>query len=127
LIRPEQQRRLDGEAERLGGLEVDHQLELRGLLDREVSRLCALEDLIHVTGSLPHHVGEVCPKAHQAACFRPFSGRKNRGKAILYRELGDLRPVAEGDGAGDDKDSADIFLDGHGERSRQIGRGTAEL
>jgi len=31
LIRPQQQRRRDGEAERLGGLEVDDQLELRSL------------------------------------------------------------------------------------------------
>jgi len=29
LIRPQQQRRRDGEAERLGGLEVDDQLEFR--------------------------------------------------------------------------------------------------
>ena len=33
LIRPLQERGRDREAERLGGLEVDHQLELRGLFD----------------------------------------------------------------------------------------------
>jgi hypothetical protein len=33
LIRPRKQRPRDGEAERLGGLEVDHHLELRRLLD----------------------------------------------------------------------------------------------
>ena len=32
LIRPLQQRRRDRQAERFGGLEVDHQLELGGLL-----------------------------------------------------------------------------------------------
>jgi hypothetical protein len=37
LIRPLQERRRDRQAKRLGGLEVDHQLELRGLLEREVA------------------------------------------------------------------------------------------
>src|SRR5262245_40555930 len=35
LVRPPQQRRRDRQAERLGGLEVDDQLELGGLLDGE--------------------------------------------------------------------------------------------
>ena len=38
LIRPRQQRRRDREAEGLGGLEVDDQLELRGLFDRKIGR-----------------------------------------------------------------------------------------
>jgi hypothetical protein len=41
------------EAKRLGGLEVDDQLELGGLLDRQVGRLRALEDLVHVGGGTP--------------------------------------------------------------------------
>src|SRR6266699_1767403 len=36
------------EAERLGSLEVDDQLKLGGLLDRQVARLRSLENLIHV-------------------------------------------------------------------------------
>ena len=36
----------DGEAERLGGLEVDDQLELGRLLHRQVGRLLALENAI---------------------------------------------------------------------------------
>src|SRR5215813_563219 len=39
LIRPPQHRRRDRQAERLGGLEVDDQLELGGLLDRKVTGL----------------------------------------------------------------------------------------
>src|SRR5262245_9041888 len=40
---PQQQRRRDGEAEGLRGLEADHQLELGRLLDREVGGLRAVE------------------------------------------------------------------------------------
>jgi hypothetical protein len=42
VVRPRQQRRRDREAERLRGLEVDDQLELRWLLDGEIGRFGAL-------------------------------------------------------------------------------------
>jgi hypothetical protein len=40
----------DRQAEGLGGLEVDHQLELRGLLYGEIGRLRPFQDLVHVGG-----------------------------------------------------------------------------
>ena len=53
LIRPPQQRRRDRQAERLGGLHVDDQHELGGLLDGQVSRFGALEDLADVDAGAP--------------------------------------------------------------------------
>src|SRR6185369_2298985 len=50
LICPPQQRRRDRQAERLGGLEVDDQLELRRLLYGEIGGFRALEDLVDVAG-----------------------------------------------------------------------------
>src|SRR5713101_6573182 len=47
LIRPQQHRRRDREPERLGGLHVDHQIELGGLLDGQILGLHTLEDLVH--------------------------------------------------------------------------------
>ena len=52
LIRPQQERRRDGEAKRFGGLCVDDKLERRRLLDGKVGRLCALEDLVYIDGSM---------------------------------------------------------------------------
>ena len=46
LIRPGQHRRRDREAEGFGGVEVHDQFERRGLLDRKIIRLRALEDTI---------------------------------------------------------------------------------
>ena len=43
-----EQRRRHVEAERLGSLEVDHQLELRRLLDRQLLRFGSLEDAVDV-------------------------------------------------------------------------------
>jgi hypothetical protein len=42
LVGRRQQRFRDGEAERLGGFEVDHQLDLHYLLDRQISWFFAL-------------------------------------------------------------------------------------
>src|SRR5262245_55453742 len=54
------------ETERLGGLEVDDQLELRGLLDGQVGGLGALEDLVHVGGSELKHISTVRSIGHKA-------------------------------------------------------------
>src|SRR5688572_20024537 len=57
----------EGEAKRLGGLEVDYEVEAHRLLDREVSRLGALEDAVdEVRGPTPL-VGPVRSIAHQPA------------------------------------------------------------
>src|SRR5215813_4890860 len=52
LIRPRQQRGRDREADGLGGLEVDDQLECGGLPDGKITGLRAFEDAVNVAGSL---------------------------------------------------------------------------
>src|SRR5947209_14304911 len=53
LICPKQERLRDRQPEGLGGLEVDDELELAGLLDRQVGGLRALEDLVHEGSRAP--------------------------------------------------------------------------
>ena len=55
------------EAERLGGLEVDHQLVLGRRLHRQVGRLLALEDAVDVAGRAPVLVDLIRPIGDQAA------------------------------------------------------------
>src|SRR5262249_15896348 len=50
LVRPPEHRWRDRQVERLGGLEIDDQLELRRLLDGQVGGFSALEDLVHIGG-----------------------------------------------------------------------------
>jgi len=45
----------------LAVFEVDHKLELSGLLNRKIGGLSTLQDLVHVDGSKPPHVLEVRP------------------------------------------------------------------
>ena len=53
VVRAQQQRLRDRESERSRGLEVDHELELGGLFDWQITGFCALENLVHVAGGAP--------------------------------------------------------------------------
>src|SRR5712691_3494077 len=66
LIRLEEERRGDGEVERLGGLEVDDQLELGGLLYWQVRRLGTFENFVRIGGSSAPLVDAVCPIGEKA-------------------------------------------------------------
>ena len=64
------------ETERLGGLKVDRQLELGRLLDRQVGRLLALEDAVHVAGRAAVLIARSGAIAHQASIGRRNSARR---------------------------------------------------
>src|SRR5262245_26445851 len=52
-----QDRLRDGQPERLGGFEVDDELEFGGLLDGEVTRLRAVQNLRDVPSRTPEYIG----------------------------------------------------------------------
>ena len=59
--------RRHGDAERLGGLEVDDQLDFGGLLNRQVGRLLALENPAGVEADQAVQIRIAASVAHQAA------------------------------------------------------------
>src|SRR5688500_9683604 len=63
----EQDRRGDGQPEDLSGLEVEHKLELRGLLDWQIAWLRALENLVDVGGRTTVPGDPVRPVGQQPA------------------------------------------------------------
>jgi hypothetical protein len=95
LVRPEQQRRRDGQPEGLRRLQVDDELELGGLLDREVARLGALQDLIDLGGGPPEVLPSVGPVRHEATGLRVLLHRIHRRQAALCRQLHDPCSVGE--------------------------------
>src|SRR5882724_13608393 len=66
LIRLEEERRGNREPERLSGLEIDDQLELRRLLHRQVGGLSPLEDLVHIDSSSAAEVARAWPVGHES-------------------------------------------------------------
>src|SRR6266576_1026111 len=76
----------DGDSERLGGLEVDHQLEFGGFLNWQLSWVRTLENTIHVTGSLLPEVeiidsiGEQTTTLYKKAVWVDRWNPKPRGK-----------------------------------------------
>src|ERR1035437_4853069 len=67
LVGAADQRQWDGEAERLGGLEVEDQLDFRRLHDRQVGWLLGLEHPAGVGGEATGVIRFTASVAHQAA------------------------------------------------------------
>src|SRR6266446_5003584 len=95
LIRAPQHRRRDRQPNRLRGLEIDDQLELGRLLDREVGGVDAFEDLVHVGGRAPLQVENVRAIDHETAGL-PVLRRPSmyRWEAPVHRELCDLSSLS---------------------------------
>src|SRR5258707_15056938 len=80
LVCGSKQRRRKGNAALFGGLEVDHQLELGWLLDRQVARAGALPNTVDIGGRAQEPLRLVDAIGHPAA------GRGERGREIHGRE-----------------------------------------
>src|SRR5215470_919729 len=100
LIRSRQHVRRNRQTDLLRGFEIDDQLKLRRLLYREISRLSAFENLVHVGGGTVSQVG----KAHAVAHKPPV--RFDISRIIVYRretalhsEICNLWPARTVDGA----------------------------
>src|SRR5207249_4630897 len=83
LVRPPQYRLRDRQAERLGCLEVDGQLELRGLLDGEIGGLGAFENLVYKLGDAAVQVREVHAVGHEPTSFHVLAEREAGGQPVL--------------------------------------------
>jgi len=82
LVGPQPQRWRDREAEGFGGLEVDHELELRRLLDGEVGGLHTFQDPVHEEGRPAPEIRKVHTKRQQTAGSRVLD-EADRREAVL--------------------------------------------
>src|SRR6266566_8199014 len=94
-----EQRLRDRQPERLGRLEVDHQLELGGLLDGEVSGLGAFEDLVHINSGTPKQIGEIRAIRHQASSLDKLPQLVHCWDSVLGCQIRDAASFVEEHGA----------------------------
>src|SRR4030095_6578605 len=90
VIRTDQDRLGDRQAESLRRLEVDDQFELCRLLDREVSRVRPFQVLVHIGGGAAIKICTVRAVAQEAARLHVFSRSEHRWQLMRQRELGEL-------------------------------------
>src|SRR5215813_8082972 len=103
LVGDAEQRRRHGEVKHPGGLGVEDQLELAQLLDRQVCRLCALEDTTAIDTELTPRVRNVCSVAHELAGFSILTRGICRRDRVARRQVRQLETPAEKEDVGADK------------------------
>src|SRR5437899_1495427 len=85
LIRSQQESLRNRQTERLGCFEVDDQLELGGLLDRQITGASAAKDLVDERRRLPELRWQVRPVRNQAAALDVIPEGKHHGQAVPRR------------------------------------------
>ncbi len=75
LGRPIKHFRWDRDAELLGRLEIEDQLELLRLVYGQVSRFGSLQNLVHVSSSTPPRVRADHPVGHEPTCTHKYTAR----------------------------------------------------
>src|SRR5438552_8389951 len=95
LVRAPEKGLRNREAEGLGGLEVDHQLELGRLLNGKIGGLRSSQDLVHVGGRAAGHVGQAGPVGHETASVHVLPLCIDGRQPVPLRQARDLASVHE--------------------------------
>ena len=95
LISAGKERMWHSEAKRLGGVEVDHQLEFGRALHRKVCGLFALKDSIDVASSLPVLINRVSPVRDEATFSDVEMVRIDRRQSVSRRQRDDQIPIID--------------------------------
>jgi hypothetical protein len=110
LVGAADQRVGDGDTKGLGGLEIDGQLDLGYLLDRQVGGLFALEDAGSIDAGLPVRVPDIATVAHQAAGCREIAHGMDSRHSMLERQSGKLLCATIEKYVGGDDEPANLKL-----------------
>src|SRR4029077_10770028 len=93
-VRADKERMRNVETERLRRLEVDRQLEPRGPLHWQITRLGSLENLVDKSGRAMEDIVVAGHISHQPPRLDMLMVGVNGRKAVLNHKLGDERALA---------------------------------
>src|SRR5262249_62098530 len=84
----------NGKAERLGSLQINDELKLRGLHDRQIARLSSFKNSSDVVAGLSIAVGDARSIANQPASHNVIAPGVDRRNGMTSREGGKLITAA---------------------------------
>src|SRR5437870_5951176 len=120
LVRAQQQRLRDPEAERLGGLQVDHELELGRLFHGKLAGLRALEDLVGEACESVVKVGIVHRVGYQSPGLDELAGRIGGRQPVAGHQVNDRLFVQLGKAVCTDDKRVDMLSDCQLECAAQV-------
>src|ERR1700756_5592504 len=94
LVSTAKYRNRDGDTQRFGGLKVDHELDLRRLLDRQISGPVAFEDSASVSSKQSIVFYFTAAIAHQSTGSNETAKFVNRRNCMAKSQLGNLFAVS---------------------------------
>src|SRR5262245_29496414 len=94
LIRPRQHIGRNRQADLICRFQIYHKVELGRLLDRQISGLCPLQNLLDKGGRSAGQLGSVCPIRHEPTSVRKRAVWIHRGQPALSRKIYDPCPVS---------------------------------
>src|SRR5437660_12659468 len=87
VVSPRQHRWWNGEAEVFGRFQIDHQLELGGLLNGHVAGLGGLENPVDVGSGAPMQISQVRAIGHKPPSIAIFPRRTRCRQPVLCRQV----------------------------------------
>src|SRR5215210_6957927 len=93
------------DAEHIGCLQVDEQLEFGGLLDRQVSRFCALQYPVYIACGPAKQVSIARAITHQASVLDKPLKKVHCGQPIPVSEIDGSCPLTKQDRIGENDES----------------------
>src|SRR5271169_6972007 len=83
----------NSETERLGGREIENEIELAGLLDRDIAGLRPAQNLVDQLGGAPEQSRIVRSVGHESPVPDDFASNSDRWQARGKRKYHDAHPV----------------------------------